>query len=162
MSHSRAAETIQPAVLADVPQLANLLVLLFTQEAEFVADRGRQERALRLILESPHIGVVFAARDGDSVVGMASLLFTISTAEGGPACWLEDVVVAPDRRGNGLGSRLLQHAIEYARARGFCRITLQTDHVNAGAIRFYRRHGFVESEMKTLRMLLSHETLNMS
>ena len=107
---------------------------------------------MRLLIESPSTGVVFVGCEGTEVVGMVSLLFTISTAEGGPACWLEDMVVGPDRRGDGLGSRLLQHAIHYARIHGFSRITLLTDKVNAGAIRFYERHGFVESAMTALRL----------
>ena len=59
---------------------------------------------------------------------------------------------SPSRRGDGLGSRLLQHAIDYARAHGFSRITLLTDRANSGAIRFYGRHGFAESEMTALRL----------
>ncbi|MEI8019255.1 MAG: GNAT family N-acetyltransferase [Schlesneria sp.] len=146
-------EHITPATLSDVPQLVELLNLLFTQEADFTSDREKQERGLRLIIESTHVGVVLAARDGDQVIGMVSLLFTVSTAEGGPVCWLEDMVVRPDRRGGGLGSRLLQIAIEYARSHGFARITLLTDQLNAGAIRFYGRHGFIESEMTALRLM---------
>ena len=146
-------EAITPATLNDVPQLALLLNLLFTQEADFTPDREKQERGLRLIIESAHVGVILAARDGDQIVGMVSLLFTISTAEGGPVCWLEDMVVRPDRRGGGLGSRLLQSAIDYARSHGFFRITLLTDKLNAGAIRFYGRHGFIESEMTALRLM---------
>jgi len=92
------------------------------------------------------------AHEGNEVVGMVSLLFTISTAEGGPVCWLEDMVVRPDRRGDGLGSRLLRHAIDYARIHRFSRITLLTDKVNDGAIRFYERHGFVESAMTACRL----------
>jgi GNAT superfamily N-acetyltransferase len=145
-------ETIEAATVADIPQLANLLTLLFTQEVDFRPDRAKQERGLRLLIESPSTGVVFVAREGNEVVGMVSLLFTISTAEGGPACWLEDMVVRPDRRGDGIGNRLLQHAIDYARIHGFSRITLLTDKVNAGAIRFYERHGFVESAMTALRL----------
>ena len=71
-----------------------------------------------------------------------------------PASWLEDMVVRPDRRGHGLGSRQLQHAIDYAGIHGFSRITLLTDKVNTGAIRFYERHGFVESAMTALRLEL--------
>ena len=145
-------ETIEPATLNDVPQLADLLTLLFTQEADFHPDPAKQKHGLRLLIESPPTGVVFVARNVDQVIGMVSLLFTISTAEGGPACWLEDMVVRPDRRGSGLGSRLLQHAIDYARVHGFSRITLLTDKANAGAIRFYGRHGFVESAMAALRL----------
>ena len=146
-------EIITPANLSDVPQLADLLKLLFTQEADFTPNREKQERGLRLIIDSADVGVILAARDGDQVVGMVSLLFTISTAQGGKVCWLEDMVVRPDRRGGGLGSRLLQSAIEYARSNGFSRITLLTDKLNAGAIRFYGRHGFIESEMTALRLI---------
>ena len=99
--------------------------------------------------------MILVAREGDHVIGMVSLLFTISTAEGGRVCWMEDMVVHPDRRGDGLGSRLLQSAVEYARTHGFSRITLLTDQLNAGAIRFYGRHGFVESEMTVLRLMTS-------
>jgi GNAT superfamily N-acetyltransferase len=147
-------ETIEPATADDIPNLADLLALLFIQEADFRPDREKQERGLRLLIESQSTGVIFAARDGDQVVGMVSLLFTISTAEGGPACWLEDMVVRPDRRRRGLGTRLLRHAIDYARIHGFSRITLLTDKVNAGAIRFYEQHGFVESAMTALRLNL--------
>ena len=146
-------ELITPANLTDIPQLADLLNLLFTQETDFTPDREKQERGLRLIIESAHVGVILAAREGDQVVGMVSLLITISTAEGGRVCWLEDMVVRPDRRGGGLGSRLMQSAIEYARAHRFSRITLLTDKLNAGAIRLYGRHGFIESEMTVFRLM---------
>ena len=147
-------ELIEPATAGDIPELAALLALLFTQEADFRPDREKQERGLRLIIESPQVGVIFAAREGGEIVGMVSLLFTVSTAEGGRACWLEDMVVHPDRRGNGLGSRLLQTAIAYARSNGCARITLLTDQLNQGAIRFYGRHGFGPSEMTALRLHL--------
>jgi GNAT superfamily N-acetyltransferase len=144
-------ETIQPATLADVPDLAGLLGLLFAQEADFEPDRATQEQGLRLLIETPATGIVFVALDQGQAVGMVSLLFTISTAEGGRVCWLEDMVVRPERRGGGLGSRLLQHAIDYATANGFRRITLLTDSVNDAAIRFYGRHGFRLSQMTVLR-----------
>ena len=93
-------------------------------------------------MDDPHAGRIFAARNNGQIVGMVSLLFTISTAEGAKACWLEDMVVRPDQRGKGLGTRLLQHAISYAKANGFSRIALLTDQTNDRAIRFYERHGF--------------------
>jgi len=145
-------ERIDRATLDDVPQLAGLLASLFTQEADFTPDREKQVRGLRLVVESPGVGTVFVAREAGEVVGMVSLLNTVSTAEGGPACWLEDMVVRPDRCGSGLGSRLLQSAIDYAKAQGITRITLLTDRGNEGAVRFYGRHGFCPSEMIALRL----------
>jgi GNAT superfamily N-acetyltransferase len=147
-------DLIGPATANDIPSLASLLAVLFAQEADFRPDREKQERGLRLILDSPGVGSIFVARDRDEVVGMVSLLFTVSTAEGGPVCWLEDMVVRPDRRSGGLGSRLLQHAIDYARANGFIRLSLLTDRDNVGAIWFYERQGFHRSAMTTLRLSL--------
>ena len=152
MSNETNTEKIEQARVDDVPQLAGLLTLLFTQEVDFAPDEVKQETGLRMLIESPERGVVFVARRGNNIAGMVSLLFTISTAEGGPACLLEDMVVHPDRRGDGLGSRLLTQAINYARSHGFTRITLLTDQVNSGAVRFYKRHGFVHSAMTALRL----------
>jgi GNAT superfamily N-acetyltransferase len=147
-------ERIERATLADIPQLAELLTILFTQEADFRPDREKQIRGLRLIIEAPERGCIFLARSDAQVVGMVSLLFTISTAEGAAACWLEDMIVRPEQRGGGLGSRLLRHAVNDAKANGFVRITLLTDRGNAGGIRFYERHGFRPSEMVPLRLQL--------
>jgi GNAT superfamily N-acetyltransferase len=147
-------ERIERATLADIPQLAELLNILFTQEADFRPDREKQIRGLRLIIEAPERGCIFLARSDSQVVGMVSLLFTISTAEGAAACWLEDMIVRPEQRGSGLGSRLLQHAVNDAKANGFARITLLTDRGNVGGIRFYERHGFRPSEMVPLRLHL--------
>lgn len=148
-------ETIEPARQTDIPQLAELLGLLFTQEADFEPNREKQERGLRLIVESPTTGIIFVARDGAVAIGMVSLLFTISTSEGGPVCWLEDMIVHSDRRGVGLGSRLIQAAISYAKSNGYSRIALLTDRKTSNAIRFYRLHGFVESKMTVMRLNLS-------
>jgi GNAT superfamily N-acetyltransferase len=145
---------VRPAVAGDVPRLCELLAILFAQEAEFRPDAARQSAGLRLILEQPGEGVILCAEEDGQVVGMAVLLFTVSTAEGGRAAWLEDVVVDPDRRGGGVGAALLAACVDQARASGCRRITLLTDGANEAAIRFYGRRGFVASPMIPLRLAL--------
>ena len=85
----------------DVPRLADLLGLLLAQEADFAPDPEKQRRALRAIVADASMGRIYVARDGAEPVAMVSLLYTVSTAEGGKAAWLEDLVVRPDRRGQG-------------------------------------------------------------
>jgi ribosomal protein S18 acetylase RimI-like enzyme len=85
---------------------------------------------------------------------MVNLLYTVSTALGARVALLEDMVVAPQARGRGLGSALLTHAIAHARSQGCRRITLLTDGVNDSAQRFYARHGFTGSGMVPMRMSL--------
>jgi ribosomal protein S18 acetylase RimI-like enzyme len=64
------------------------------------------------------------------------------------------MVVHPDRRGRGIGERLMNHAIADARTAGCARITLLTDGDNHSAMRFYSRAGFVRSAMTPLRLSL--------
>lgn len=145
---------IEQATNEHIPQMADLLAVLFSEEAEFRPDREKQIRALRMIVSAPERGNIFVATEEDEVVGMMSLLFTISTAQGAPACWLEDMVIRPEHRGKGIGTKLLSHAVAYAKSNGFTRITLLTDRTSDKSIHFYERHGFQRSEMVPMRLHL--------
>ena len=140
------------ATLKELPQMVELLGVLFTDEAEFQPDAAKQKRALEAILANPTIGKLFVAREGKRVVAMANLLYTVSTAEGGKAAWFEDLVVHPDERKRGIGEALLKHVVAQARADGVLRITLLTDMQNERAQAMYRRVGFVGSPMKPMRL----------
>ncbi len=146
---------LEQATLEDLPQLTDLLFDLFTQEADFVPNRAKQMRGLRLILEQPNRGRIFVLRQNGTILGMINLLFTISTAEGGFVIMLEDVIVHRDYRGKGFGDKLLMHAIEYAKKKDFVRITLLTDRLNDQGQRFFKAHGFIESKMIPLRLILN-------
>ena len=141
-----------PATAKDLPQMVELLGVLFTDEAEFQPNADKQRRALEQILTNPTIGTLYVAREGKRVIAMASLLYTISTAEGGKAAWFEDLVVHPDERKRGIGEALLKHVVTQARAAGITRITLLTDMQNERAQAMYRRAGFVGSPMRPMRL----------
>jgi len=143
---------------ADLPRLVELLGILFEFEAEFSADSEKQRAALQAILADPAKGKIFVARDGREVVAMASLLYTVSTAEGGKAALFEDLVTAPEHRKRGIGEALLKHVVAEARKEGVLRITLLTDMQNERAQAMYRRAGFVGSPMKPMRLKLKKKT----
>lgn len=145
---------VESATAADIPALCGLLSVLFYQEAEFTPNPEAQQRGLARIIGDPEVGAVLVARNGDQIVGMVNLLFTISTALGERVALLEDVVVFPAGRGIGVGTNLLSEAIAYSRAQGCKRITLLTDRNNESAQRFYAKQGFVVSSMVPMRMLL--------
>jgi ribosomal protein S18 acetylase RimI-like enzyme len=142
------------AKATDLPRLVELLGILFESESEFSADAEKQRTALQTILDDPSKGKIFVAREGREVIAMASLLYTISTAEGGKAALFEDLVTAPEHRKRGIGAALLKHIIEQARAEGVLRITLLTDMQNERAQALYRRLGFVGSPMRPMRLRL--------
>ena len=144
----------EPAVQKDLPRLVELLGILFESEAEFSADAEKQRVALQAILLDPAKGKIFVAREGRDVVAMCSLLYTISTAEGGKAAWFEDLVVRPEHRQQGTGEKMLGYVVSQARAEGVLRITLLTDMQNERAQALYRRAGFVGSPMRPMRLKL--------
>ncbi|HEY3932784.1 MAG TPA: GNAT family N-acetyltransferase [Verrucomicrobiae bacterium] len=154
MQHPIDKVRIRQAAAADAAQLCKLLSLLFAQEADFKPDAKSQSRGLRLILDQPDVGLIYCATKGKSVIGMVSILFTVSTAEGGRAAWLEDMVVHPNWRGKSIGRQLLHEAINRMRSVGCARITLLTDSTNSAAIHFYEKAGFVRSGMIPLRLHL--------
>lgn len=53
-----------------------------------------------------------------------------------------NVATDPAARRQGHASRLLEHAIRFARQRGCRYVTLEARRSNHGAIRLYRKHGF--------------------
>jgi GNAT superfamily N-acetyltransferase len=145
---------ISPANPLDIPALCELLGILFAQEAEFQPDSAAQQHALSQIIANREIGCVFVARHREKTAGMVSLLYSVSTALGGRVATLEDMVVHPDFRNAGMGTRLLNHAKQFACQTGCKRITLLTDQTNLAAQRFYQRHGFSSSAMLPMRLLL--------
>ena len=138
----------------ELPQLVALLTILFSEESEFAPDYEKQTRALEKILSDESVGTIYVARDEGQVVAMASLLYTVSTAEGGTAAWFEDLVVQPTHRGQGIATALAAFAIAEARTRGVLRLTLLTDMQNERAQELYRRLGFIDSSMKPMRLKL--------
>jgi chorismate mutase/GNAT superfamily N-acetyltransferase len=95
-----------------------------------VHDRETTHRWMRGRLEAGSTGWV-AERD-DRVVGYAVL-----TGE-----WLDDLFLAPGETGQGVGQALLD-VVKSELPDGFCLWVFES---NAGARRFYRRHGLVELE----------------
>src|SRR6266513_4058442 len=148
---------IEPATEADLDELSQMLGELFAQESDFRPDKEKQLRGLRLIFEQPSRGRVFVLRRDRTIVGMINLLFTISTAECGFVILLEDLVVHDSFRGHGYGSQLLEYAINFAKQKKFLRITLLTDRPELRSQNFFKRHGFFESHMLPMRLLISKD-----
>jgi len=143
---------VEMATLEDLPALTELVMDLFSMSSgDFQPDREVQERGLRLILEQPSRGRIAVVRNNDRIFGMVNMLFTISTARGGFVIMMEDVVIHPHHRGQGFGTMLLDHVVEYAKQKEFLRITLLTDRISAESQEFFRKQGFEYSNMIPMR-----------
>ena len=87
----------------------------------------------------------FIARDGDEPVGAAAVAFDtpgVNRLEGRrDLAALRDIRVHPDRRGEGIGTRLFRRVRDWARGRGCSRLKIETQNTNVRACRFYINQG---------------------
>ncbi len=111
---------ISIASLNDIPELCTLLNSLFSQEAEFLPDRQAQTRGLATVINGSEVGDILIARDDGEIIGMVNLLYTVSTALGAQVALLEDMVVSPNRRGQGIGSILIRDAVNSRKKKAVC------------------------------------------
>lgn len=146
---------IRIATNADLDQLIGLLNDLFTQDIEFEPNYEVQKSGLEKIINNPAIGEILVLQMDHKVIGMVSLLYSISTALGGKVAILEDMIIDKNYRGKGLGKQLLQEAINFSMKRNCLRITLLTDFNNDIAIKFYEGFGFKKSDMIPLRLIMN-------
>lgn len=138
--------TIRLAYSADIPAMVKLLSELFAIEDDFTIDAEKQSRGLELLLQNAQ-SVVLVAEAPHGVVGMISLQRMISTAMGEYVGIIEDVVVATSTRGYGIGTKLLETAIDEGARREWGRLALGVDLRNTKAIAFYQKYGFEISNM---------------
>ncbi len=89
-------------------------------------------------------GRMWIAEEGERVVGSIAMV----DAEPGVG-QLRWFLLVPEARGTGLGKRLLDAALAYARERGFRHVYLWTFADLHGALRLYERAGFAITERKT-------------
>ncbi|GIN86020.1 hypothetical protein J6TS2_24060 [Heyndrickxia sporothermodurans] len=64
--------------------------------------------------------------------------------------FIEDIAVAKEYRKNGVGTALLNKAIEWAKENNFCGLMLETQDVNISACYFYAKNNFVIGAIDTM------------
>lgn len=143
---------IRPAHHTDLDSLVALLEKLFSIEEDFTFNEERQRQGLRMMLDNER-GCLLAAEADGRVIGMCSGQLTVSTAEGGPALLVEDVVVHEDFRRKGAGRLLMEGIADWARAKGVSRLQLLADRNNRTALEFYTGLGWQITELICLRKM---------
>jgi GNAT superfamily N-acetyltransferase len=91
-------------------------------------------------------GTTFAVLAGDPAVGVALVTLRTSVWYDGYVATLDELYVAPGRRGAGLGTRLLAAVEDEVRRRGGAVVEINVDGDGGGAPRFYERHGYRNTE----------------
>jgi ribosomal protein S18 acetylase RimI-like enzyme len=110
-----------------------------TPGPEALADRIRQ------LLAAGDTAVLLAGAGPD---GLAVLRFRPGIWTDGLECYLAELYVIPERRGQGLGRALMEAAIELARREGADHMDLGTSEDDVAARALYESLGFTNRERK--------------
>jgi len=127
---------IRPAAEVDLPALLTLL-------SELGHPLSPSELAGRLsAVTSKPDAAVFVAEVADDVCGFIALQIGDFLHLPEPCGQITAMVVSSERRGQGIGSALLNHAEAWFSERGVRRIMVLTASYREGAHRFYAARGY--------------------
>lgn len=137
----------RPAAEADLPAVAALLADdAIGQGRENAADLAPYRAAFRAMAAQGGNKLIVAVDETGVVVGCLQLTLIPGVSRGGMLrAQIEGVRVAASTRGQGLGEKLIRHAIGRAEEAGAQMVQLTSDLRRTDAIRFYERLGFVHS-----------------
>jgi putative acetyltransferase len=136
--------SISPVQPADVPAV---VALVRTVLAEFDLSFGEGAATDDQLASLPgsyveHGGAFWVAVDAD-----AKLLGTAGVFPLDPGVFeLRKMYLDPAARGRGVGQRLLDESLAWARAQGGRRMVLDTTDKMTSAIRFYEANGFIRDD----------------
>jgi GNAT superfamily N-acetyltransferase len=134
MTNVRAAE------LSDVDRLVPMYEWLFEPPGAPAPrwDPQHAAAALGRVIESDS-SIVFVATVEDRFVGLCTAYDDIESVRFGRRVVVEDLMVHPRHRSEGIGKLLLDEAKRWAQARGARRLQLESAETRKEAHRFYER-----------------------
>ncbi|MFD1660101.1 GNAT family N-acetyltransferase [Streptomyces caeni] len=139
---------IRPAVADDIPAIVAMLADdPLGAQRESPDDLAPYLSALERLHDDPNQHLVVAVRD-DCVVGTLQLTIIPGLSRtGATRSLIEAVRIHADERGGGLGTELIEWAIDTSRRHGCQLVQLTSDATRTDAHRFYERLGFQASHV---------------
>jgi ribosomal protein S18 acetylase RimI-like enzyme len=135
--------SVRQAVAGDAGDIARLLHDFNTEYSEpspgveVLTERAGQ------MLAAGEMTVLLSGKGPD---GLALLRFRPCIWTGTPEAYLQELYVAPELRGRGIGRALLEAAMDTARAAGAAGIDLNTGETDTAARGLYESSGFTNLE----------------
>ncbi|MGW0561094.1 N-acetyltransferase family protein [Streptomyces sp. NPDC003016] len=139
---------IRPAAPGDLPSIVAMLADdPLGAQRESPDDLAPYTAALTRLADDPNQQVVVAVREG-RVVGTLQLTVVPGLSRrGSTRSLVEGVRVHADERGSGLGTQLIEWAIDESRRQDCQLVQLTSDATRTDAHRFYERLGFEASHV---------------
>ncbi|TRV80506.1 GNAT family N-acetyltransferase [Streptomyces sp. 130] len=136
---------------ATADDLADIVALLADDplgaQRESPDDLAPYRAALRRLADDPNQHLMVAVREERVVGTMQLTVIPGLSRRGSTRSVIEGVRIHADERGSGLGTRLIQWAVDESRRQGCQLVQLTSDASRTDAHRFYERLGFAASHV---------------
>jgi ribosomal protein S18 acetylase RimI-like enzyme len=136
---------IRRADVADAEDIGRLLHDFNSEYDDFTPGAEAMGKRIAELLDSGDVTVLVGGAGPD---GLALLRFRPSLWSESLDCYLEELYVVPDMRGQGLGHALMEAAMDTARAEGAGYMDLGTAETDTAARALYEKLGFSRTEGK--------------
>ncbi|MFJ2783547.1 MULTISPECIES: GNAT family N-acetyltransferase [unclassified Streptomyces] len=139
---------IRPTTAGDIPAIVAMLADdPLGAQRESPEDLTPYFAAFEALADDPHQHLVVAVRGGQVVGTLQLTVIPGLSRRGTVRSIIEAVRVRADERGSGLGTRLIEWAVEESRRLGCKLVQLTSDVSRTDAHRFYERLGFEASHV---------------
>lgn len=139
---------MRAATAADVPAIVAMLADdPLGAQRETPEDLAPYLTAWERLAADPNQHLVVAVREGRVIGTLQLTIIPGLSRRGSIRSIIEAVRVHADERGSGLGTQLIEWAIEESRRQGCQLVQLTSDRTRTDAHRFYERLGFTASHV---------------
>ncbi|WP_432071382.1 N-acetyltransferase family protein [Streptomyces wuyuanensis] len=139
---------IRPASPSDVSAIVAMLADdPLGAQRESLDDPTPYLAAFARLAEDPNQHLVVADRDGRTVGTLQLTIIPGLSRRGATRSIIEAVRIHADERGSGLGTQLIEWAVDESRRQGCRLVQLTSDASRTDAHRFYERLGFEASHV---------------
>jgi ribosomal protein S18 acetylase RimI-like enzyme len=107
---------------------------------------------LTALVASENSHLFLAYDETENIMGMITVGIYYSST--GKKAWIEDVVVDDTFRGQGIGEKLVQHAIEFVKTKDVNLLMLTSHPSRIAANKLYPRVGFSKRETNVYKMII--------
>lgn len=139
---------MRPVVADDIPAVVDMLAAdPLGAQRESPDDLTPYLAALERLTADPNQHVVLAVREGRIVGTLQLTIIPGLSRRGATRSIIEGVRIHADERGGGLGTQLIEWAIDESRRQNCQLVQLTSDMSRTDARRFYERLGFTASHV---------------
>jgi len=140
---NKSAITISKLSPAQIDAALELFVVQLNEHGVETDASKLREVMGKIVADERHGFILVAASENNEIVGVAFGSSFLGLEHGGESGWLEELYVLPEWRQNGIGARLVEEAIRFARQRGWRALDLEVEANHLRVLSLYERHGFL-------------------